>query len=222
MTKTLIIRSLGLQDCEPVWQAMRTFTDRRVAGTPSELWLLQHPPVFTLGQAGKTEHLLSPGDIPVIKIDRGGQVTYHGPGQLVAYLMLNLREAGVGVRSLVQKMENAVISLLDDYGVQAAARRDAPGVYVDDAKIAAVGLRIRKGCSYHGLSLNVDMNLEPFSRINPCGYSGLEVTSMGVLGITAPMFEIQEQLSANLCRQLNYTAHSGPNSLLIGYDTHDE
>ena len=213
MSHSLVIRDLGLQPYEPVWMAMRSFTDNRSDTTESELWLLQHPPVFTLGQAGKPEHVLAPGDIPVINIDRGGQVTYHGPGQLVAYLLLNLKEAGVGVRSLVEKMENSVIDLLSDHGVKANSDRGAPGVYVDGAKIAAVGLRIRRGYSYHGLSLNVDMDLEPFDRINPCGYSGLKVTSMKDEGIAAPLNELQEQLSANLCGQLGYTAVSGINEL---------
>ena len=179
----------------------------------SLLWLLQHPPVFTLGQAGKAEHLLAPGDIEVINIDRGGQVTYHGPGQLVGYLLLNLREAGIGVRTLVQKMELAIIDLLSNYGISAHARRDAPGVYVQQAKIAALGLRIRKGCSYHGFSLNIDMDLEPFQRINPCGYPDLAVTSMKRLGIEASFTEIQEQLSANLCRHLGYTAQPAPSEI---------
>jgi lipoyl(octanoyl) transferase len=213
VTRILVTRSLGLRDYEPVWRAMRAFTDSRSADTPSELWLLQHPPVFTLGQAGKTEHLLAPGTIPVLKSDRGGQVTYHGPGQLVAYLLLDLRQAGVGVRALVRKIEAAVIDLLADYDIRAESRHEAPGVYVDDAKIAALGLRIRRGYSYHGLSLNVDMDLEPFSRINPCGYSGLAVTSMKALGVCAPLSEIETLLTANFCRQLGYTAQLGINSL---------
>ena len=213
MSHSLIIRYLGLQPYEPVWQAMRAFTDNRTDSSHSELWLLQHSPVFTLGQAGRPEHLLAPGNIPVINIDRGGQVTYHGPGQLVAYLLLDLKQAGVGVRSLVEKMENSVIELLSGFAVRANSDPKAPGVYVDGAKIAAVGLRIRRGYSYHGLSLNVDMDLEPFSRINPCGYAGLAVTSMKTLGVAVPMTEIQEQLSANLCDQLGYTAVSGINEL---------
>jgi len=213
VSHSLIIRYLGLQPYEPVWQAMRAFTDNRTDSSHSELWLLQHSPVFTLGQAGRPEHLLAPGNIPVINIDRGGQVTYHGPGQLVAYLLLDLKQAGVGVRSLVEKMENSVIELLSGFAVRANSDPKAPGVYVDGAKIAAVGLRIRRGYSYHGLSLNVDMDLEPFSRINPCGYAGLAVTSMKTLGVAVPMTEIQEQLSANLCDQLGYTAVSGINEL---------
>lgn len=157
---------------------MREFTDGRDATTVDELWFLQHPPVFTQGQAGKSEHLLAPGDIPVVQVDRGGQVTYHGPGQWVAYLLLDLRRRGLGVRALVDLIEAAVIETLAHYGVAGAADPAAPGVYVDGAKIAALGLRIRRGCSYHGVALNVDMDLEPFERINPCGYAGLRVTSL--------------------------------------------
>lgn len=215
MTRPLLIRRLGLQPYRPVWDAMRHFTETRGEGTPSELWLVQHPPVFTLGQAGKEEHLLSPGDIPVLHTDRGGQVTYHGPGQLLAYLLLDLKEAGLGVRMLVQRMEESVIDLLSDYGIAAQARREAPGVYADGAKIAALGLRIRRGCCYHGLSLNVDLDLEPFSRIDPCGYPGLSVTSMRQLGCPAPLTRIQEQLPAHLCARLGYTAQDVEDSLPI-------
>jgi len=155
---------------------MRAFTAGRGPETTDELWLLEHPAVFTLGQAGRDEHVLAPGDIPVIRVDRGGQVTYHGPGQPIAYLMLDLRRAGIGVKRLVHLLEQAVIDLLAELGISAAARPDAPGVYVDGAKIAALGLRVSRGASYHGLALNLDMNLEPFSRINPCGYAGLAVT----------------------------------------------
>ncbi|MEH6569219.1 MAG: lipoyl(octanoyl) transferase LipB [Halioglobus sp.] len=174
----LLQRTLGLVDYEPTLQAMKEFTDSRGDETPDELWLLQHPRVFTQGQAGKAEHVLAPGDIPVIQVDRGGQVTYHGPGQWVLYLMVNLRRHELGVRALVTLIENSLVELLLEYGLVAAARPDAPGVYVGDDKIAALGLRVRKGCSYHGLALNVDMDLEPFGRINPCGYAGLQVTSM--------------------------------------------
>lgn len=174
-----LLRTLpGLQDYLATFDAMRLFTDSRSPETPDEVWLLEHPPVFTLGQAGRREHLLDPGDIPVIQVDRGGQVTYHGPGQLVAYLLLDLRRVGFGVKRLVNMIEEAVIELLQTYGIQAARRPDAPGVYVDGAKIASLGLRIRNGCSYHGLSLNVAMDLEPFKRINPCGYAGLAITQV--------------------------------------------
>lgn len=174
----LIVRELGRRDYVPVWQAMRTFTDNRQEDTRDELWLVEHPPVFTVGLNGKPEHLLDPGDIPVVQVDRGGQVTYHGPGQIVVYALLDLRRLGLGPRQLVTVLEEGVIGLLAEYGVEAAGRREAPGVYVNGAKVAALGLRIRRGCCYHGLSLNVAMDLEPFSRINPCGYPGLKVSQL--------------------------------------------
>lgn len=176
-----ITRELGLAEYPEVFAAMREFTDARDEHTPDELWLLQHPRVFTQGQAGKAEHVLAPGDIPVIQVDRGGQVTYHGPGQWVIYLMVDIKRRGMGVRALVSLIEDSIVSLLGEYGIVAAARPDAPGVYVDGDKIASLGLRVRRGCSYHGLSLNVDMDLEPFQRINPCGHEGLQVTSMARL-----------------------------------------
>ncbi len=171
-------RELGLVEYAPTLSAMREFTDGRGPDTPDELWLLQHPPVFTQGQAGRAEHLLAPGDIPVVQVDRGGQVTYHGPGQWVIYLLVDMRRRGLGVRDLVSAIEQAILDLLSEHGIEALARADAPGVYVDGKKIASLGLRVRRGCSYHGLALNVDMDLEPFQRINPCGHVGLEVTSM--------------------------------------------
>jgi lipoyl(octanoyl) transferase len=173
-----VMRELGLVDYAPTLSAMQDFTDTRTADTPDELWLLQHPRVFTQGQAGKAEHVLAAGDIPVIQVDRGGQVTYHGPGQWVLYLMVDIRRHKLGVRDLVDLIEHSIVQLLREYGITAAAQPAAPGVYVAGAKIAALGLRVRRGCSYHGLSLNVDMDLEPFQRINPCGYEGLQVTSM--------------------------------------------
>ena len=174
----LVLRELGLVDYEPTLAAMQQFTDTRTPDTPDELWLLQHPPVFTQGQAGKAEHVLSPGDIPVIQVDRGGQVTYHGPGQWVLYLLVDLRRHHLGVRDLVDLIEHSVQQLLEHYGISAAAQSGAPGVYVAGDKIASLGLRVRRGCSYHGLSLNVDMDLEPFQRINPCGFKDLQVTSL--------------------------------------------
>jgi lipoyl(octanoyl) transferase len=174
----LTLRELGLVAYEPTLTAMRQFTDSRDTDSPDELWLLQHPPVFTQGQAGKAEHLLAPGDIPVIQVDRGGQVTYHGPGQWVLYLMVDLRRHQMGVRDLVNLIESSLVQLLEEYAISAVAKPDAPGVYVAGEKIASLGLRVRRGCSYHGLALNVDMDLEPFGRINPCGYEGLQVTSM--------------------------------------------
>jgi lipoyl(octanoyl) transferase len=174
----LIVRELGLVEYQPTLTAMRQFTDSRDAATPDELWLLQHPPIFTQGQAGKAEHVLAPGDIPVIQVDRGGQVTYHGPGQWVVYLLIDLRRHQLGVRDLVTLIELSLVQLLAEYEICAAAAPGAPGVYVAGDKIASLGLRVRRGCSYHGLALNVDMDLEPFGRINPCGYEGLQVTSM--------------------------------------------
>ena len=181
MAAGVLQRELGLAEYEPTLQAMKDLTDSRTPEDPDQLWLLQHPRVFTQGQAGRAEHVLAPGDIPVIQVDRGGQVTYHGPGQWVLYLMIDLRRRSWGVRDLVNMIERSLVELLAEYGIDAAAKPEAPGVYVDGAKIASLGLRVRRGCSYHGLSLNVDMDLEPFGRINPCGYQGLQVTSMARL-----------------------------------------
>jgi lipoyl(octanoyl) transferase len=175
---TIVCRHLGLRDYETVWREMQAFTDQRTPKTPDEFWLTEHPPVYTLGLNGKPEHLLAPGDIPVVQCDRGGQVTYHGPGQIVLYLLLDLRRRKLGVKTLVHQMEQALINLLQVYDIPGQRRAGAPGIYVGDAKIAALGLRVRKGCCYHGLSLNVDMDLEPFSRINPCGYAGLATTQV--------------------------------------------
>ena len=175
---SILVRHLGTVDYRDTWQKMQDFTNSRQPDTPDELWFLQHRPVYTLGKNGKSEHVLSPGNIPVINSDRGGQVTYHGPGQIVVYTLLDLTRLKTGVRELVTAMEQAIIELLADYSVIASSRREAPGVYVNNAKIAALGLRVRKGCSFHGLALNVDMDLEPFTRINPCGYEGLEVTQV--------------------------------------------
>ena len=176
-----ILRHLGLLDYQASWQRMQQFTDQRNPHTADELWFLEHPPVFTLGMAGRREHLLAPGDIPVLHTDRGGQVTYHGPGQLIVYALIDLRRAGFGVRDLVTALEQSVIHYAARLGVQAAARREAPGVYVNEAKLASVGIRIRRGASYHGLALNVNMDLEPFGRINPCGYAGLKMTQLADL-----------------------------------------
>ncbi len=174
----VIVRLLGKQDYQPCWEAMRQFTDQRNALTSDEIWLCEHPPVFTQGQNGKPEHLLNPGDIPVIQVDRGGQVTYHGPGQLMAYTLVDLKRKKFNVRDIVNILENTIIQFLADYQIKAFAKREAPGVYVANKKICSVGLRIRRGCSYHGLALNVRMDLEPFSRINPCGYQQLEMTQI--------------------------------------------
>ena len=175
MKQPLVIRQLGVMDYETVWHAMQEFTDTRDDSDHDELWLVEHPPVFTQGQAGKEEHLLMPGDIPVVKVDRGGQVTYHGPGQQVLYPMINIRRRKMGVRELVTLIEDSIINMLAKYDINAAAKPDAPGVYVSDKKIASLGLRIRKGCSFHGLAINVNMDLSPYLRINPCGYAGLEM-----------------------------------------------
>ncbi len=199
---TPVIRRLGRVDYLSTWQAMQRFTDTREATTPDELWLVEHPPVFTVGLNGKPEHLLAPGDIEVIKVDRGGQVTYHGPGQAVVYLLVDLRRRRLGVRQLVSLMEQAVIDLLAAYGIAAEARPEAPGVYVDSAKVAALGLRVRRGCSYHGLALNVAMDLHPFGRINPCGYPGLQVTQLRDLGVAADMETLGGQLIERLLARL--------------------
>ncbi len=172
------VRRLGLVDYEPTWRAMQRFTEARSADTPDEIWLCQHPPVFTLGQAGRAEHVLRDIGIPVVKIDRGGQVTYHGPGQWMAYLLIDLRRRDYKIREMVTRMEQAIIDLLAGYGVKADRRPGAPGVYVGEAKIAALGLRVKNGCSYHGLAFNVDMDLAPFQAINPCGYAGLAVCQL--------------------------------------------
>ena len=203
----LIVRQLGLVEYQPTLDAMRALTAERDADTPDEIWLLQHPPVFTQGQAGKAEHLLAPGDIPVVQAERGGQVTYHGPGQLVGYLMLDLRRLGLGVRELVTVMEQSLVEVLASYGVTAAPKADAPGVYVDGAKIASLGLRVRRGCSFHGLALNVDMDMQPFQRINPCGYSGLKMVQLSELASEPVTIEgVAQRLEQTLCQRLGYTS----------------
>ena len=201
-SRTLVLRRLGLQPYTPVWAAMRAFTEAREPGTPSELWLLEHLPVYTLGQGGRIDHVHAVGDFPVVRTDRGGQVTYHGPGQLVAYLLLDLRAAGLGVRPLVTLLESSVVELLTEWGIESAARPDAPGVYVAGRKVASLGLRIRRGCSYHGLALNVDMDLAPFRGIDPCGHRGLEVTQLRALGVPLGVAQAGEALAARLARGL--------------------
>ena len=196
------VRRLGRADYEPTWRAMQAFTSARTPDTPDELWLVEHPPVFTLGQAGKREHVLTDIGIPIVAIDRGGQVTYHGPGQVVVYVLLDLRRHGYGVKELVNRLEQAVIDLLAGLGIAASRRDGAPGVYVDGAKIAALGLRIRNGCSYHGLALNVDMDLTPFSAINPCGYEGLAVTQVRDQGVKLGAVEVGEALVERLLAAL--------------------
>lgn len=197
----LVVRSLGRQEYEPLWRAMQTFTDQRGDDTPDELWFTEHPPVFTLGLNASREHLLSPGDIPVVQIDRGGQVTYHGPGELMIYPLVHLRRASLGVRDMVTALEQAAVALLAEFSITARSRADAPGVYVDGRKIASVGLRVRRGATYHGMALNIDVDLEPFSRINPCGYSDLEVVDLRTLGISESMAQIQQRIQHHLlCR----------------------
>ncbi len=204
MQHQLVVKRLGRQDYEPVWKAMHEFTDQRTDDTPDEVWLVEHNPVFTQGQAGKAEHLINTGDIPVVQSDRGGQVTYHGPGQLVAYFLINLRRKKLGVRDLVTHIENLVINTLKAYNIDSAARPDAPGVYVDGKKICSLGLRIRKGCSFHGLALNVNMDLGPFLRINPCGYEGMEMVQVSQVGGPEGIEAVEKQLIQELVTLLDY------------------
>jgi lipoyl(octanoyl) transferase len=197
-----VIRRLGLVEYEPTWRAMQRFTDERGPATPDEIWFLEHPPVFTLGMNASAAHVLAPGDIPVVQIDRGGQVTYHGPGQLVIYPLIDLRRSGLGIRDLVTALERSVIDLAAEYGVMAEARRSAPGVYVEGRKLASVGIRVRRGASYHGLAVNVSLDLEPFGRINPCGYEGLQMTQLADLGGAASVGVAIEALEPHLLRAL--------------------
>ncbi len=208
----LVVRKLGLQDYRRTWQAMGEFTDTRDTQTCDEFWLVQHSPVFTQGQAGKAEHILMPGDIPVIQVDRGGQVTYHGPGQLVGYPMIDIRRRKTGVRELVTHIEQSLVATLADYGIRAYPKADAPGVYIDfsgsDRKIASLGLRVRRGCSFHGLALNVDMDLEPFQRINPCGYQGLEMTQIAGLVEKCPALAmVEDRLIEHFVATLGYGSY---------------
>ncbi len=201
-----VIKQLGRVDYRETWQAMLDFTATRGDETLDEIWFLEHPPVFTLGLAGKTEHVLTPGDIEVIPIDRGGQVTYHGPGQLVVYPLLDLKRLKLGVRALVCALEKAVVDVLAGYGINAVPKADAPGVYVDGRKIAALGLRVRRGCTYHGLAFNVEMDLEPFKRINPCGFAGLETTQVADLGGPADPERVAADLLPHLLERLGYNS----------------
>ena len=202
----MILRWLGRVDYEPTWRAMQRFTDERGPDTPDVIWLLEHPPVFTLGLAADPSHVLAPGDIPVVQIDRGGQVTYHGPGQLVAYPLVDVKRLGISVRGLVTALERAVIDYVAGFGITAVGRRDAPGVYVDGRKLAALGLRIRRHASYHGLALNVDMDLAPFSRINPCGMAGLEITQLKDLGGPADVKAVADALGPQIVKSLQASA----------------
>ena len=198
----IVVRNLGLRSYEPVWRAMQDFTDSRDASTGDEIWFCQHEPVFTLGLNSAPEHLLATGDIPVVQIDRGGQVTYHGPGQLMIYPLIDIRRADIGVRDLVTALEQCVVDLAAEYGIEAASRCDAPGVYVEGVKLASIGLRIRRGASFHGMALNVDVDLEPFSRINPCGFQGLQVTDLGKLGAETDLGVVRDKLLPHLLRHL--------------------
>lgn len=202
-SKSILLRELGLQSYEPVWRAMQNFTDTRDESTADEIWFTQHAPVFTLGLNSAPEHLLAPGDIPVVQVDRGGQVTYHGPGQLMIYPLLDIRRAGLGVRDLVTGLEQSVVDLAKSYGISAAARADAPGVYVAGAKLASIGLRIRRGASFHGMALNVNVDMEPFSRINPCGFTNLELTDLSRLGASSDLAEVRDALLPHLLGHLH-------------------
>jgi lipoyl(octanoyl) transferase len=201
---SFVSRDLGLKPLPTVWADMKRFTELRSQSTPDEVWFVEHEPIFTLGLNGNRDHVIAPGDIPVLKIDRGGQVTYHGPGQLVVYPLLDIKRLGISIRGLVQALEAAVIDTVASYGVDAYGRRDAPGVYVGDRKLAAVGLKIRKFCSYHGLSINVDMDLEPFKRINPCGYEGLEVTQLKAHSAVNRMDILRRDIEPTLMAKLDY------------------
>ena len=204
-----LLKWLGRVEYEPTWRAMQALTDARSSDTRDEIWFLEHPPVFTLGMNAAAEHVLAPGGIPVVQIDRGGQVTYHGPGQLVVYPLLDVRRLGLGVRQLVVSLESAVIALVAEWGIVAAGKRDAPGIYVEGRKLASIGLRIRRGCSYHGLAFNVAMDLEPFRRINPCGFRGLEVVDLKSLGVDTDLESTARALAPHLLRSLGLadTAH---------------
>lgn len=206
MDISLIVRHLGIQPYEETWQRMKTITADRDSTTPDEIWVLEHPSVFTQGQAGKAEHLLAPGDITVVKSDRGGQVTFHGPGQLVIYLLIDIRRLKMGARDLVTLIEKSVVGFLGKHDIQGVAKPEAPGVYVDERKVAALGLRIRRGCSYHGLSLNVNMDLEPFTRINPCGYQGLQVVDLHSLGLPMDIHGVAQEMIEILIRHFGYDA----------------
>ena len=202
--RQLRLERLGLREYLDTWGAMRDFTDTRTPETIDEIWLVEHPPVYTLGRNGDPAHIRNANGIPIVESDRGGQVTYHGPGQIVAYTLFDLNRLGIGIRGLVTGLENAVINTLSQYGIQSAARRDAPGVYVAAKKIASLGLRIRKGCSYHGLSLNVDMDLTPFASINPCGYPGLEVTQLADLDVPVHSHEVAVPLVGAVMKEFGY------------------
>lgn len=206
----LIVRQLGRQPYLPIWQAMQHYTDQRDLESPDEIWLVEHDAVFTQGQAGKAEHLLAPGNIPVVKVDRGGQVTYHGPGQQMLYVLINLKRFKLGVRDLVTALEQCIVIALQKYNIDAYPKADAPGVYVDGKKICSIGLRIRKGCSFHGLALNVNMDLSPFLRINPCGYAGLEMINCAQLNGPATLREAGSKIVESLCGLIGINTPNSP------------
>lgn len=212
-TKLIVRRFAGFRPYEPTWRAMQTFTDTRDESTPDELWVLQHEPVFTLGQAGKWEHVLMPGNIPVVPVDRGGQVTYHGPGQIVAYPLIDIRRAKIGVREFVNRIEQSIIDTLETWNIVAVRKDGAPGVYVNGAKVAALGLRVRRGCTFHGLAFNVNMDLEPFHRINPCGFQGLQVTQVMDMGGSSSLAAVEDILISHLSRQFEMTPEFAPESM---------
>lgn len=205
MEQGLICRDLGVIEYTETWEKMKNFTQTRSKDDADEIWLLEHPSLFTQGQAGKEEHLLAPGDIPVIQVDRGGQVTYHGPGQLIAYVLIDLKRLSIGVRDLVNILESALVNTLSLNAIEAYSKADAPGVYVNEKKVASLGLRVRRGCSFHGLALNVDMDLTPFNRINPCGYQGLQMLDMKGLRTDVTLSNVKVQLANQLAEQLGYT-----------------
>lgn len=213
LSDQLIIRNLGQVPYLPTWQAMQDFTANRDADSVDEIWVLEHEPVFTQGQAGKAEHIIDTGNIPVVQVDRGGQVTYHGPGQVVVYLLLNLRRKKFGVRELVARMEQSIIEVLAESGVEAYAKPDAPGVYVEQAKICSLGLRVRKGCSFHGLAFNLNLDLEPFNRINPCGYAGMAVTCLSQLVEELDPDAVKTSLTEILVKRLDYTERTSKTTL---------
>ena len=216
-SRPLVVRRFpGLQPYEPIWRAMQAFTDARGAATADELWVVEHTPVFTLGQAGKWEHVLMPGDIPVVPVDRGGQVTYHGPGQIVAYPLIDLRRLGNGIRQFVRQIEQAVIDTLAAWNIAAARKDGAPGVYVAGAKVAALGLRVRRGCTFHGLAFNINMDLEPFHRINPCGFRGLQVTQMMDLGGPSELSVVKAELIVQLAKQFGLEIQFAAPPMTIG------
>ena len=213
INQQIVIRDIDSGDYQTIWQAMQNFTDLRDDSVVDELWVVEHNPVFTQGQAGKEEHLLNPGDIPIVKVDRGGQVTYHGPGQLVIYLLINLRRKKIGVRDLVTLIEESIVEMLKSFGINAYAKKVAPGVYIDEKKVASLGLRVRRGCSFHGLALNVDMDLEPFLRINPCGYAGLEMVQTSQINGPSTIQEAAQPLTSILANKLSATQIEYKNGL---------